>query len=152
MADAVGDVFSPRWAVGSQPHDVVVVDDALVADVVESLGNLEHVQVSLVGRDLGVGAVGGDGAFYVAEVDVEETVLAAEVADTIEDVLAGLVACADTEGDAVTRAGHLAEEPVEGREVDDDLGVAEEGGHGRVVTVSGDLDSRFLGDGNDLSV
>ena len=101
MADAEGHVLAAVLVVGGQLHEMVVIDGALVTDLVEGFGDAEHRQVAGVGDGLLVPITPGDGTVDVAEVDVEDLSLPAEMFDALEYILARLVARTHAEGHAV---------------------------------------------------
>ena len=104
---------------------VVVVDDAVVANLVEGADHLGHVEVAVVHEDFLVVPGRRQRPPHVAEVDVKQLVLASEVSDTGEDVLARLVARAHAEGDAVVPARDFGEQAVEIGETAEDLGATQ---------------------------
>ena len=138
------DVLAAGLVVTGQSHDVIVIDDAGVAGVRKSAGDREHVEVTVVGRALGVAVRARDRASDIAKMDVEDAAGSAEAADAFENVLAGLVAGADAEGHAIVGRGLLTEQALEVHESAHDLRDSPKQGNRRVVAVHRDASIRRL--------
>ena len=79
VSDAVGDVFSAFWSVCGESHDVVVVDDGVVAHIVQGFCHAVHIHVTGVGDYFFVSFLFGDFSTHVTEMDVEDFALSSEV-------------------------------------------------------------------------
>ena len=122
VSNAVSDVLSAFWPICGEPHDVVVVDDGIVAHIVQGFRYTVHVHVAGVGDYLLLSFLFGDLSTHVAEVDVEDFALLAEVPNTLKDILARFVAGAYTKGHAVVWRGNIGKEAVKGGEVVENCG------------------------------
>ena len=72
VPDAVGNVLSAFGSVCGEPHGVVVVDDGVVAHIVQCFRHAVHVHVTGVGDYLLIPLLFGNLSTHVAEVDVED--------------------------------------------------------------------------------
>ena len=123
---------------------MVVVDDGVVAHIVQCLSHAVHIHVTGVGNDFLVPLLFWDLPAHVAEMDVEDFALFTKVANPLKDIFARFVTGAYAEGHTVVRGGDLGKEAVEGGEVVENLWYTVEAGNGWIVAVHGNFDTSTL--------
>ena len=82
---------------------MIVVDDSVVAHIVQGFCYTIHIHVAGVGDYLLVSLLFGNLSAHVAEVNVKDFALSPEVPNALKDIFARFVAGADAEGHAVVR-------------------------------------------------
>ena len=95
---------------------MVVVDDSVVAHVVQGFRHTVHIHVTGVGDYLLVPLLFGNLSAHIAEMDMEDLALFSEVPNALEDIFARFITGAYAEGHAVVRGGNLGKEAVKGGE------------------------------------
>ena len=88
ITDGESDVLPAMRGIAGYRHDVIKVDYTFVINFVQRMDNLVHIHVAVIQKDFGIALRRRKRASHVAEVDVLDFVLAAEVADALEDVFA----------------------------------------------------------------
>ena len=88
----LSDILSAFWTICGESHDVIVVDDGVVAHIVQGFSYAVHVHITGVGNYLLVPFLFRNLSTHVAEMDVENFALFPEVPDALKDIFPRFVA------------------------------------------------------------
>ena len=124
---------------------MIVVDDGVVAHIVQGFSYAVHVHITGVGNYLLVPFPFGNLSTHVAEMDVEDFALFPEVPNALEDIFPRFVAGAHAKGHPVVRGADFRKEAVKCGKVVENLWHAVEAGNRRVVAVHRNLDANTFG-------